>query len=159
MCPTAQVCAEAESGWEQTTLNELWAFSHDNEGYVSYAHTKGASRDDPIDRPWRRDMTYHNFVNWQHVVNLLSLGQHAVGCHWIKSPAANPDFGWGGMFGGNFWWSRLDLLRQNCHPQMHTRFAAEHWLFQLSEVLPMTEATITDLNPQPIQEPYLKSDW
>lgn len=159
ICPQAEFCAESDSGWEQETLIPMWEFSQDHDGYASYGHSKGASRRDPIDTPWRRDMEFHNFVEWRHVINILDLGRYAVGAHRMKSPAANPDFGWGGMFAGNYWWVNMSILRQNCRPQTHSRFAAEHWIGQLSEVLPMTDETVWDLSPTPIQEEFLHSNW
>lgn len=160
LCSNVTVIAESPSGWEQETLVPMWEFAQHNDGYASYAHTKGASRQDPIDSPWRRDMTWHNFVQWQHVVNLLDLGKSIVGCHWIAGgPASNPANGTGGMFGGNFWWTRLDLLRQNVPPQMNSRYSAEHWIGQLSECIPITDETVLDLSPGPIAIGQLKTDW
>ena len=152
-------------GWEQATLHPLWEFAQDTDGPVLYAHTKGASRDEPIDRPWRRSMTELCVVQWRRCVEALDNGKLIVGCHWIKGQPEierlseawrnrqlNPPGldGVGGMFGGNFWWTRLELLRQNCEPSIEHRHAAEHWLGQLSEVMPINADTILDLNPRPI---------
>lgn len=163
---TYSVATVEEQGWEQVTLNCLYEFSQTHDGAVLYAHTKGASRTDPIDEPWRRSMTQLCVVDWRVAVAALECdGKFIVGCHWIRG---NPDIerlndawinralnppgldGVGGMFGGNFWWTRLELLRQNCPPDNSHRFAAEHWLGQLSEVMPINATTILDLNPFPI---------
>lgn len=144
-----EVCAESPEGWEQETLEPMWKFCHDHDGLVLYTHTKGASRADPVDQPWRRSMLYHNVVNWQEPVTALTEGGKSIaGCHWYcGGPSSIPGYGTGGMFGGNFWWTRCDLLRQNVPPDNSARGCAEHWIGQLSEVMPLTPDTIHDLNP------------
>lgn len=161
-----KIAAIVSAGWEQETLDDMWRYSKEHDGAVLYAHTKGASRTDPIDDPWRRSMTQLCVVEWRTAVAALECdGKFIVGCHWIKGNPSierlnaawenrqlNPPGldGVGGMFGGNFWWTRLELLRQNCQPDRTHRFAAEHWLGQLSEVMPIWGETILDLNPRPI---------
>lgn len=161
-----EVCADVAEGWEQETLDPLYAYSQDHDGAVLYAHTKGAANFAPINDPWRRSMTQLCVVEWQRPVEALDTGgKSIVGCHWIKGQPEierlaeawrnrelNPPGldGVGGMFGGNYWWTKLELLRQNCKPDRIHRHAAEHWLGQLSEVMPIWEETILDLNPRPI---------
>lgn len=166
-----ETCAAVEQGYEQETLDQLWRFAQHHDGLVFYAHTKGAANYAAINDPWRRSMTHHNVVDWWTPVDALTRGGKSIaGCHWIKG---NPDDerlveawrtrqlnppgldGVGGMFGGNYWWTRLELIRQNCAPSRSSRFDAEHWLGQLSEVMPICDATICDLNPHPIGRPYL----
>jgi hypothetical protein len=158
--------AAVTAGFEQETLDKMWEFSQDHDGFGLYTHTKGASRVDPIDNPWRQSMEQLCVVEWRTAIGALDCDSKAiVGCHWIKGDPTverlneawlnrelNPPGldGVGGMFGGNFWWTRLDLLRQNCRPGRESRFAAEHWLGQLSEVMPINADTILDLNPRPI---------
>lgn len=154
------ICNEADHGWEQVTLDKLWEFAQDHDGYVSYAHTKGAANYADINNSWRRSMEWHNIINWFEAVSLLDGGKTIVGCHWIKGgPAENPAFGTGGMFGGNYWWTNLSLVRQNVPPNHASRFHAEHWLGQLSECMPITDETIGDMNAMPISFSYLHSDW
>jgi hypothetical protein len=158
--------ASVTQGFEQETLDKLYDFSQDHDGAVLYTHTKGSSRVESIDNPWRQSMEQLCVVDWRVAVAALECdGKSIVGCHWIKG---DPDIerlaeawrnrelnppgldGVGGMFGGNFWWTRLELVRQNCRPGRESRFAAEHWLGQLSEVMPINVDTILDLNPVPI---------
>ena len=151
--PGYQVCAVEPQGWEQTTLEPLWHWTRRRrkDWLVSYGHTKGASRFNPVDEPWRQAMTYHCFVDWQRPVAALNDGYPIAGCHWFNGgPSTKPGFGHGGMFGGNFWWTHSDLLRLNPPPDRISRHHAEHWLGQLCEVTPLTEMTIVDLNPGPI---------
>jgi hypothetical protein len=172
---TYGTCAVAETGYEQVTLDPLYQFARTTGGYVLYTHTKGASRDDKIDTPWRRSMEFYNVVDWTRPVAALDAGATIAGCHWIRG---NPEIerlaeAWknrelnppghdavGGMFGGNFWWANLDAVRRNCPPSHESRFAAEHWLGQLSEVMPIiAPATICDLNPHPITREFLTVPW
>lgn len=157
---TYEVCAEAETGWEQVTLDPLFDFVQYADGLVSYAHTKGAANYADINNAWRRSMEWYCFIDWQQPVTALQQGKFISGCHWHRGgPSSIPGYGTGGMFGGNYWWTRCDLLRQNVRPGHESRFAAEHWLGQLSEVMPITSHTIRDLNPTGITYSSLKTDW
>jgi hypothetical protein len=155
LAPGYEVVATSSEGWEQETLNPLWKWCRRRRAkgpraaLVGYGHTKGASRNDPIDQPWRRAMTYHNFVNWQRPVEALQNGTSIAGCYWhTGGPSSREGYGVGGMFGGNFWWTRADLLRQSPAPGMISRHYAEHWLGQLCEVTPLIPGeTILDLSP------------
>jgi hypothetical protein len=155
MLPGWQEIARAETGWEQVTLDAMYDFVQTHDGPVSYAHTKGASRNEGVDLQWRRGMTYHNFVTWQRAVAALDAGKTIVGCNWICGGASSvPGYGTGGMFGGNFWWVKAEDLRRNVPPGHESRYAAEHWLGQLSEVMPITvDGTIEDLCPNVIYTP------
>lgn len=158
LVPKWREVARAEQGWEQVTLDALYTFVQDHDGYVSYAHTKGASRIDSVDRDWRRCMEFYNIVQWCHAVKALENGKTIAGCHWIEGQLETvPGFGHGGMFGGNYWWTKAELLRQNCPPSHASRMHAEHWLGQLSEVMPITPDTIEVLCPTVIYTP--SPDW
>lgn len=155
------VVAESPTGWEQETLIPLHDFTRSNEGYISYAHTKGAAHYAEINVFWRKSMEWYNFCNWSEAVRVLDVGVKIVGCHWIAGGTAeNPAWGTGGMFGGNFWWSSCEVLRQAPGIELDNRYAAEHWVGRLSEVTNLTsENYIHDLNPHSIAVEFLKSDW
>ena len=155
------IVAESLTGWEQETLIPLHEFTRSNEGYVSYAHTKGAANYAKINKFWRRSMEWYNFHNWGKAVEALDGGVKIVGCHWIAGGAAeNPPWGTGGMFGGNFWWSSCEVLRQAPEIETDNRYAAEHWVGRLSEVMDLSfDSYIHDLNPKPIAVEFLKSRW
>lgn len=165
-----EVCAETREGFEQETLDQIWSHAQTHDGFVFYAHTKGAANYAPINDAWRRSMTRFNVFGWREVVAELEAGKLIAGCHWIHgNPATerlsdawvnrriNPPGldGVGGMFGGNYWWARLDVLRLNQEPSRESRHAAEHWLGQLSEVVPICPDTIYDMNPTSIVEANL----
>lgn len=112
--------ASSQEGWEQVTLNALAHESHTLEGFVLYAHTKGASTPSYFNTAWRRRMTYYTVTRWREA--LLSLEtHHAYGCHWMQLQGF-----W--LFGGNFWWTRMCHLRLLPPPGMHSRWAAEGWI-------------------------------
>ncbi len=151
--PGYLTCAKARKGFEQVTLDSLYAWVQDHDGLVSYAHTKGAANYAAVNTLWRRSMEYHNFVEWRRPVEALTTGGKSIaGCHWMSSGA-------GGMFGGNYWWTRCELLRQNVPPDHSSRHAAEHWLGQLSDVMPINPETIEDLNPKPIGTDHAGAAW
>jgi hypothetical protein len=96
-------------------------------------------------------MTYHTIVDWQRPVKALTDGYSIAGSHWFQGgPSSVEGYGHGGMFGGNFWWTHCELLRQIGPPDTDSRHHAEHWLGQLSEVTPLIGSTIFDLNTSPI---------
>lgn len=155
-----EVCAEVPTGWEQETLEPLWKFTQSNDGLVSYAHTKGASRSNPIDHPWRRSMEFFNFVHWQRPVEALTNGYLVAGCHWFYGGLdQNPVYGTGGMFGGTFWWTHCHLLRQNAAPGRASRYEAEHWIGQITEHTPLLPELICDMNPGAIETSNLHDRW
>ncbi len=112
-----QVCASAKEGWEQETQDALYRYSLDHDGYVLYAHTKGASNPVPIQDPWRRSMTRFTVYEWRECVELLG-AYDAVGCHWLD----------GRFFGGTFWWTHLALIRELGAPKRDHRYDAENWI-------------------------------
>lgn len=161
LVPKYEVCATAATGWEQVTLNSLYEFSQDHDGPISYAHTKGSSRNAPIDEPWRRMMEYHNFVQWQRPVEAVRDGATIAGCYWLGGATpSGAETKWingripvvteikpGGIFGGNYWWATCELVRRNMPPDPSSRHAAEHWLGQ---VLPLAGATPYSMQEFPI---------
>lgn len=148
------VVARSPDKWEQATLIPLWEWCQDHEGYVSYAHSKGAAYAKDISTPWRRSMIYYNIVGWGNATGLLDYGKKIVGCHWLNASVSIADPTWGnsGMFGGTFWWSKAEILRQNVCPTLRSRLDAEHWIGQLSEVMDLSSTYIGDMNPRAISD-------
>jgi hypothetical protein len=124
--------AYASEGWEQVTLNRLyddckWTPRADEDVLVLYAHTKGVSVQTDFNGEWRASMTRKLIYNWRLCVRLLKEGNEAVGCHWL-TPAAYPEQVGIPFFGGNFWWTRPEVLLRSGPPDMNTRYDAESWL-------------------------------
>lgn len=142
------VVAREDYGWEQVTLTALHEWCRTHEGYVSYAHTKGAGYDRPVQASWRRGMLYNMIVRWKVCVSSLDGGAKVVGSHYRRAAPsiADPAWGWSGMFCGNFWWTKAEVLRHNVLPTYRSRLDAEHWLFQLTEVMDLSERYVVDLN-------------
>lgn len=119
------IIVEAEIGYEQVTQNALYEFSKNNDGYVLYAHNKGASDPSEINISWRKSMTYHNIVQWQNAISYLPT-KDAVGCHWLAheqySVISTP------YFAGTFWWTHLSIIRQLGYPDNNSRYDAEVWI-------------------------------
>ena len=126
--------AASREGWEQVTLSVLARESHDLQGLVFYAHTKGASTPSRFNTAWRQRMTYHMVTCWRQALQSLET-HHAYGCHWMQLEG-----GW--LFGGNFWWTRMSYLRLLPPPAIHSRWAAEGWVGLLPQYIP--EFTVSD---------------
>ena len=117
---------EAKTGYEQVTQNKLYEFSLLNDGYVLYAHNKGAYSATALNADWRKSMTYFNIIKWKEAIKHLDTVD-AVGCHWLSKKeyprCVNIPF-----FGGTFWWSNLSFIRNLGYPGNNSRFDAENWL-------------------------------
>ena len=135
------IVAEAESGWEQVTLEALRRFVGDFDGHVLYGHTKGAWSQTVLADRWRHAMTEETVGAWEKCVRALDRAEVA-GPFWLRSPepehALHENF-----FAGNFWWARAEYLRTLGPVRTTSRFDAEGWIglgrpsfVNLSEGLP-----------------------
>lgn len=120
------VVAEAETGWEQVTLEKLYEFSKLDNGAIFYAHTKGAWSRSELAKRWRVSMTHDTVTRWRECLTALE-SFDATGPYWIKSPAEEHKEHHH-FFAGNFWWARSDYIRQLEPVRMDTRFRAEGWI-------------------------------
>ena len=137
---TIEMVAQANTGWEQVTLNRLHedVVHGDPFDAVLYAHTKGVSDRNGWTKVWRRSMTLALVDDWRKCVSLLEGDLDAVGCHWLTQapekwvvpPRVTPHPPVTGIFGGNFWWAKADYLRRLPPPLMNARYDAELWLGQ-----------------------------
>jgi hypothetical protein len=121
------VCvAEADTGWEQVTLQALHQFAQTDDGAIFYAHTKGAWSRSDLATHWRVSMTHDTVTRWQECVTALETVD-AVGPYWLKSDEpehADHDY----FFAGNFWWARSEYVR-GLHPVgLENRYQAEGWI-------------------------------
>lgn len=127
--PRIDVCASAESGYEQVTLNALHDYVHRSDAapYVLYAHTKGAYEESVPRDMWREAMTGPLVRHWRLAMPLLET-YDAVGLHWLTAeefPGRGIDTP---FFGGNFWWATTAYLRTLPRPGTGSRFDAEGWI-------------------------------
>ena len=127
-----EISAEQDTGFEQVTLNAMFEHSQKNQGYYLYTHTKSASNPSIFNQCWARSMEYFCVVQWQYAIARLE-EVDAVGCHWLtkkqfphiadhNNPHGYP------YFGGNFWWSKSDILRVIGRPNSTRRWDAETWI-------------------------------
>jgi hypothetical protein len=120
------VIAEAETGWEQVTLNALHQFAETDAGAIFYAHTKGAWARSNIAAAWRTSMTHDTVTRWKECVDALQTVQ-ACGPHMMRSSLPEHrehEF----FFGGNFWWARSDYVATLEPVKTESRFQAEGWI-------------------------------
>ena len=135
--PKIIVAIQAETGYEGSTLNKLWEFAKNDDGYIFYAHTKGSSRGGIVNQLWCRSMLFFNAVRWQFAVNEVRKPNiDAVGCHYLskekfpeffeiqkeKNPNKHP------FFAGNFWWAKSSHIKDLQQPQTEHEHSAEGWL-------------------------------
>jgi hypothetical protein len=120
------VTVEADTGWEQVTLNKLHEFSQTDDGVVLYAHTKGAWSRDELARVWRVSMTHDVVTRWRECVYALEKVQ-AAGPFWLRSDmpehSEHRHF-----FGGNFWWARSNYVAALDPVGNNDRYQAEGWI-------------------------------
>jgi hypothetical protein len=118
------IIIEADQGFEQITQNELYRFSTSHDGYVLYAHNKGAFNQGPRSDEWRRSMTYYTVVRWKESIELLKTVD-AVGSHWLTPKNHEHRFP---FFAGTFWWAHLSYIKTLGFPDNDNRYGAEIWI-------------------------------
>ena len=142
-----QLVDEQDTGFEQVTMNKLADFSKTNDGYVLFAHTKGAFNNDEFRARWRRRMCEYNVARWRDCLEALP-NYNAVGIHWTTSDLPEHE-GHNGFFGGTYWWSHLYYLRHLPYPKQETRWNSEGWI-GLNQNNPEIGITVKDFHPYPI---------
>lgn len=126
LIPGAVVAAEAETGWEQVTLDALYRFAKKDSGAIFYAHTKGAWSQSELARQWRVSMTHDTVTRWEECVAALNLVE-AAGPYWLKSlEPEHKDHKY--FFAGNFWWARSEYIRRLKPVGKENRYQAEGWI-------------------------------
>ena len=158
-----EICDISKDGWEQVTLNKLYEFSLNNDGYVLYTHTKGAFHQSN-ERNLHRQIMNENLIDgWSRNVDLLSSGFCATGLFFLRGSPEEPFVDNGenpepvetnpnikrhcGFFAGNFWWSNLAFIKDMEYPSMENRFKAEAWMNNLYDSVKGSKYMVYDLMP------------
>jgi hypothetical protein len=118
--------AEADTGWEQVTLNAVHDFAQTDNGAIFYAHTKGAWAGSELAKSWRVSMTHDTVTRWQECVKALQTHETA-GAYWLRSSQPEHEEH-EHFFAGNFWWARSDYVRTLDPVKTDTRYQAEGWI-------------------------------
>lgn len=126
--PFAEVVAEADTGWEQPTLDALHRYTLEDTTPtgILYAHTKGASSGGLLAHAWRVSMTYDTVTRWRFAVAYLAVND-AVGPYWMLSDRPE-HVGHRHFFGGNFWWANAHYVKRLEPIRSQHRFQAEGWI-------------------------------
>lgn len=141
------IVAEADSGWEQVTINPMHEFSLKNDGYIFYAHTKSSNNHNIFGAKHRRSMTYFNVVNWKDCVEKLDEGYALTGTHYCQMHLVKDAYGnemdipgetrwentkkYDGFFLGNFWWTTTEAIKTLKPCENNYRQDAEFWIAQI----------------------------
>ncbi len=135
------VCAEANTGWEQVTMDVMYddCMQSEEPFFCLYAHTKGAQYGPPlypdgVQRPWRRTMTKWNVTEWRQAVHHMSEGAAGCGCLWQSANVDNYAALW--MYAGNFFWFNSKFVKEHddvLRPMHNSRYDAEVWVGQLAK--------------------------
>lgn len=120
----ATVVFEKEKGFEQETLAWISSFVQQEDGYMYYAHSKGAGYPNRYQDPWRRTMEYDCSIHWGECVSRLKEGKDCVGSIWHNTDRWGPH----PYFAGNYWWATNEFLRTLPEIDKNDRFWAEVWL-------------------------------
>jgi len=161
-----EICDIQNEGWEQVTLNKLYEFSIGNEGYVFYAHTKGAFYATANRHTWRRIMTKYLIGRWSEHVLAISKGFCASGIFFFPShPELDNSYihepvplaltydihastkYHRGFFAGNFWWCNLGIIKNMGYPSQNSRMDAEAWPNRLKDAVPDGGYMLYDMIP------------
>jgi|GEM_PF-2201622 hypothetical protein len=141
MVPDANVIVHGEhAASELPTMAFLENWVKDKNGwYVLYLHAKGVcwppSKEGwELRQAWRRCMMHHVVINWTRCAHDLQAGYDMVGAHWLTSDKYNnapAEALQRGIWGGNFWWSTSEYLRQlkplQKDHRWSERYFAEMW--------------------------------
>ncbi len=120
--------ARENYGWEQVTQIPLKEFANNNDGYVLYAHSKGAANVSDTNTKWRRSMIYYNVGQWKTAIAALNEGYDCAGQHWMFPSHHSPEHkGWP-FYGGTYWWTSLKFIRDLPAPGLEHRHIAEGWI-------------------------------
>jgi|GEM_PF-5086360 len=156
-----EICVVNDSGWEQETLSKLYEFSLNNDGYVLYAHTKGAFHQGAEKNLHRQTMNKYLIQKWSENVDLLAKGVCATGVFFLMGSPEKPfvtnknEFvfsktdsnikNYRGFFAGNFWWCNLDLIKKMGYPSVENRIKAEAWMNNLYDSIDGDKYMVYDL--------------
>lgn len=120
------IVAEANTGWEQVTIEKMHFYAQFSDDAILYAHTKGAYSNDALAKAWRESMTEDTVVRWREAVTALEK-YDVAGPYWLKSD--QPEHREHGFFfAGNFWWANSDYLAKLPPVKTEHRFQAEGWI-------------------------------
>ena len=122
----AMVVGTAPTGWEQVTLTKLHTFAKKDDGFIFYAHTKGAWSSDSMAHPWRQSMIRHTVARWRECVDALQVVDTA-GPFWLESRAPEHK-NHKHFFGGNFWWAQSAYVAKLRPVGVSSRYDAEGWI-------------------------------
>ena len=134
-----QVAAEADTGFEDVTMNAIWdAISCvPDDTAILYAHNKGSFHPQAENNAWRRAMNEYLIEFWK--TRVVELGWNDVAA-WTWLPIGEFDIGRPAgpelidtpIASGNFWWANADYLRKLPEPPTGLteadRIEAELWL-------------------------------
>jgi len=163
-----EICAINDTGWEQVTLNKLYEFSLENNGYVLYTHTKGAAHPSSTRDSHRETMNEYLIEKWSLNVEILSNGFCASGLFFLggspeyahKEPLpkeSNPKVKrYQGFFAGNFWWCNLKFIKNMGYPPVENRIKAEAWMNNLYNSTNHFEYMVYDMLPDKLHETFMK---
>lgn len=157
------ICAQANRGYEQETIDKLHDFSKENDGIVFYAHTKNASDANPLHVRWRKSMTFYCVINWRGCKKAIEDGFYLAGSHYIRDGSTyDGDRSnvktFQGIMAGNYWWTKLEYLRPLEKPHRINRFGAEDWVRKIYD-LNLPDFKVLDLNPSHPAENIFVTEW
>lgn len=132
-----EICAEADSGFEQVTQDAMVAFAQDHNGYVFYNHSKAAHNDVEFEHAWRKELYSVLVGNWRKAVRKLK-DHSMVGTYYLlpkhiaKEYRLRKDENYDikysrfmdlevteekGHFSSNFWWTHLKYIKALGYPE------------------------------------------
>lgn len=119
---------ENENQTLQKLINEIDLY--DNDDFVLYIHTKGATYNKLVQRQWREYMESDLIDDYKSHINILLKGFDTSGVL-MGIPVWSDR-----IYGGNFWWAKVEFLKKipknlNEHLNFNVRHDAEFKFLQL----------------------------
>ncbi|MCF7831353.1 MAG: hypothetical protein K9M36_00490 [Candidatus Pacebacteria bacterium] len=126
---------------EYPLLTYLQEFSHTQDAYIFYCHTKGVSQsNDSVKIKWRERLVEKNIKEYKKCISFLNKGCDIAGCGWKEHPVDNSirqpfSVHTHSHFSGNFWWAQSVYIRtlpsiQKRELQLHDRKDKRGWEFE-----------------------------
>jgi hypothetical protein len=129
------------SNTEAETLNMVWDYCKNNNGYVLYLHSKGVTRPTNANMSdWKNLMEYFLIEKYESCLEALK-NNDVCGVNFL-SGTTKPHFS------GNFWWATTEHIKKlkNIKPDINDRLYCEFWVLDTDKKVKHKEMHNSNIN-------------